>query len=84
MQMLHAEKLPTGILHFLCSLQRDRPSFVDLLHLSHLAELIFIVFDFVNRSEIGMVKLEGLLAHFEESQKDQDPVKHSPGQDFWL
>jgi len=63
---------------------RHRPCFVDLLHLTHLEELIFIILDFVNRLQIGMVKLEGLLAHLEESQKDQDPVKHSSGQDFSL
>ncbi|KAK4809670.1 hypothetical protein QYF61_002567 [Mycteria americana] len=37
----------------------ERQTLVDLLHLLHLAELIFIVFDFVNRPEIGMVKFQG-------------------------
>ncbi|PKU34495.1 arf-gap with coiled- ank repeat and ph domain-containing protein 3 [Limosa lapponica baueri] len=49
--------------NFVKDLQRDRPCFVDLLHLSHLAELIFIVFDFVNRPEISIDKIEGLITH---------------------
>lgn len=82
--MLHAENLPTSTLCFLSSLQRDRPCFVDLLHILHLAELIFIIFDFDHANFRPVDKLEGLLAHLEESQKDQDPVKHSSGQDFSL